>query len=212
MATRAASTNEPAPLTRDRIVQRTIELLDERGVDWLSMRKLAAELGVSAQALYWHFPNKDALSEAVVDAVAAELRTIPLGRGSVEQRLRRYCAGLREHWRRHPSALELGKRYVPSAAGEVARQGVELLCRFGFDEDDAADRHRALVWIVLGFVHVEQSLTRSTHHTPLDPRRTRYAVSIPESGDEPRELDADALFEQVVSIAIAGLRAEVTTD
>lgn len=198
-------TDGGAALTRERIVQRTLALLDRHGVAWLSMRKLAADLGVSAQALYWHFPNKDALCEAVVASAADELRTIPLGRGSIERRLMRYCHGLRDHWRRHPSALELSRRLPPTAAGAVAEQGVELLRTWGFGEEVVHERHRALVWTVLGFVYVEQGVAASVHHRPLDDEGRRYSVAIGTSPST-RELDADRLFGDVVTLVIAGLR------
>jgi AcrR family transcriptional regulator len=197
-----------APLTPERIVRRTLELLDVHGVEWLSMRKLAAELGVSAQALYWHFPNKDALCEAVVATVAEELRALPLGRGSVERRLQRYCIGLRDHWRRHPSAIELGRRYVPSAAGATVEQGVRLVVELGYAPDDALERLRAVIWIVLGFVQVEQNLARSAHHRPLDASGRRWTVQLRDGEERSHRIDTDALFAQVTRTTIAGLRAE----
>ena len=202
-----AEASGDAPLTRARIVECALELLDERGVAWLSMRKLAGELGVSAQALYWHFADKDALCEAVVVAAAAELRAIDLGRGGVERRLTRYCHGLRDHWRRHPSALELGRRFAPTAAGAVAEQGVQLLREWGFAEPAAHERHRALVWVVLGFVHVEHGVASSRHHRALDADGRRYAVGLTKPDEPGHELDADRLFDDVVAMTIAGLRA-----
>lgn len=196
-----------APLTRARIVACALELLDEHGVAWLSMRKLAGELGVSAQALYWHFPNKGALCEAVVATVAADLGAIDLGRGGIERRLARYCHGLRDHWRRHPSALELGREFAPTAAGAVAEQGVRLLREWGFADAVVHERHRALVWVVLGFVYVEQGVASSRHHRALDADGRRYAVGLTKPDEPGHELDADRLFDDVVAITIAGLRA-----
>ncbi len=209
MVTSAPRPEGGAPLTRDAIVQRALDLLDRHGVEWLSMRKLAAELGVSAQALYWHFASKDALCEAVVAAAAGELRAIPLGRGSVDARLQRYCLGLRAHWRRHPSAIELGRRYAPTAGGAVAEQGVDLLREWGFPEATVHDRHRALVWAVLGFVHVEQGVSASAHHRPLDDAGRRYEVQLADPEAPTRELDADQLFHDLVGLVIGGLRAEL---
>jgi len=48
-------------LERDLVVNTALKLLDEVGLDGLTLRKLAAELGVQAPALYWHFKNKQAL-------------------------------------------------------------------------------------------------------------------------------------------------------
>src|SRR5208337_4377183 len=57
------------PLERERIVQTALELVDRDGLDALSMRRLGAELGVDPMAIYYHIPNKQALLEAIVEAV-----------------------------------------------------------------------------------------------------------------------------------------------
>jgi AcrR family transcriptional regulator len=62
-----------ATLTRDRIVAEALRLLDAEGADALSMRKLAAALGVGTTSLYWHVANRDELMELVVNEVNGEL-------------------------------------------------------------------------------------------------------------------------------------------
>ena len=57
-------------LTRALITEVALALADARGVESLSMRALAKELGVEAMSLYNHISNKDDLLDAVVDAVA----------------------------------------------------------------------------------------------------------------------------------------------
>jgi len=185
--------------------------MDERGVEWLSMRKLAAELGVSAQALYWYFPSKDALCRAVVSAAGEELGTLPLGRGTPLRRLDRYARELRAHWRTHPSVIALGRRYQPTAAGAVAEQGAALLQELGFAPDVAVERHHALVWIVLGFVYVEQGVSQSAHHQPIAGNAGRYDVQVAGSSpDAPRyQLDTERLFSDIIRTALAGLVAEL---
>jgi TetR/AcrR family tetracycline transcriptional repressor len=54
-------------LTKDTIVAEAILLLDEAGLDGVSLRKLGARLGVKAPSLYWHFPDKSALLAAVLE-------------------------------------------------------------------------------------------------------------------------------------------------
>jgi AcrR family transcriptional regulator len=60
-------------LTRERIVAEALRLLDAEGAEALSMRKLAAALGVGATSLYWHVANRDELIELVVNEVNGEL-------------------------------------------------------------------------------------------------------------------------------------------
>ena len=63
---RARKKPEPrAPLSRERIVNAAVELLDERGLTGFSMRALGERLGVEAMAIYHYFPNKQTLVEAL---------------------------------------------------------------------------------------------------------------------------------------------------
>ncbi|PWV37326.1 TetR family transcriptional regulator, partial [Achromobacter xylosoxidans] len=59
-----------AKLQRDAVIASALELLNEVGVDGLTTRRLAERLGVQQPALYWHFKNKQALLDALADAMA----------------------------------------------------------------------------------------------------------------------------------------------
>ncbi|HZM78360.1 MAG TPA: TetR/AcrR family transcriptional regulator C-terminal domain-containing protein [Candidatus Limnocylindrales bacterium] len=59
-------------LDRERIVTEAIALLDENGLDGLTLRKLAGRLGVQAPTLYWHIRNKAELVDALADAILSE--------------------------------------------------------------------------------------------------------------------------------------------
>ena len=204
----ASGGSRPVGLTRESIVTAALAAMDRDGVDGFSMRRLASELGVTVQALYWHFDNKDALCLAVVERARDELAAVPLGRGAPVRRLEQHLRALRSHWRAHPSAVILGRRYPPTAAGAFHDQGVALIEDLGFTRDDAVAKHRALVWTVLGFVFIEQGVTDSVHHQPLDGTGHRYQVTV----DDPRTrgtsvLDTEALFDQVLRLALDGLVA-----
>jgi AcrR family transcriptional regulator len=62
-----------APLKREQIVTTALALVDRGGLQSLSMRRLGAELGVDPMAVYYHIPNKEALLDAIVEAVMAEI-------------------------------------------------------------------------------------------------------------------------------------------
>jgi len=76
-----------APLSRDRVLRTALALVDERGLEALSMRKLAAALGVEAMSLYKHVANKDAILDGLLERVLAEdfpgavTRVVPLELG-----------------------------------------------------------------------------------------------------------------------------------
>jgi AcrR family transcriptional regulator len=62
-----------APLSRETIADAALRLLDRDGLDGLSMRRLARELGTGAASLYWHVQGKDELLELLVDRVIGEV-------------------------------------------------------------------------------------------------------------------------------------------
>ena len=61
------------PLSRDAIVDATLRVLPETGLDGLSMRRVAAELGTGAGALYWHVASKEELMMLAFDRVVDEI-------------------------------------------------------------------------------------------------------------------------------------------
>ncbi len=69
-------------ITRELLIRTALELVDQEGLEALSMRRLGAELGVDPMTAYRHLPNKDALLDGVMEAVITEIdldvdRTLP---------------------------------------------------------------------------------------------------------------------------------------
>jgi AcrR family transcriptional regulator len=90
------------PLSRERVLSAAVVLADESGVESLSMRKLAQELGVVPMALYKHVANKEELLDGMVDVIVGEIDTGASGadwKSSVRQRV----LAAREILLRHPS-------------------------------------------------------------------------------------------------------------
>jgi TetR/AcrR family transcriptional regulator, tetracycline repressor protein len=69
----------PAGLTKDSIVRTALSLLDEVGMDGLTLRALAARLGVQAPALYWHVRNKQALLDEMATVVWRRIGDVMAG-------------------------------------------------------------------------------------------------------------------------------------
>ena len=99
MATRRAG------LTRERVLDTAIRLADEGGIESLSMRKLARELGVEAMSLYNHVANKGDLVDAIVDLVMDEIE-LPEG-GAWDDAIRRCAVSANEVFLRHAWAAGL---------------------------------------------------------------------------------------------------------
>lgn len=104
--TSRGSPSARAPLSRERIVRSAVDLADEEGVASLAMRKLAERLGVQAMSLYHHVANKEALLDAIVDAVFAEIE-LPSPDLDWRTAMRRRAVSARDALRRHPWAVGL---------------------------------------------------------------------------------------------------------
>ena len=103
MATQVDVGAQPrVPLSRERVLRAAVALADEGGVDALSMRRIAQELGVVPMALYKHVSNKDELLDGMVDVVVGEIDPPPSGtdwKTTIRQRvLSARSALLRHPW------------------------------------------------------------------------------------------------------------------
>lgn len=67
------TTSPRIPLSRERVLRAAVELADESGIDAVTMRKLAGELGVEAMSLYYHVANKEELLDGMIETVVNEI-------------------------------------------------------------------------------------------------------------------------------------------
>lgn len=143
------------PLSRDRVLQTAMRLADANGIDSLTMRKLARELGVKAMSLYNHVASKGDLVDAVVDLVIEEIDLPPAG-GDWRGEIRTCALSAHDAYGRHPWACSL-------AIGPTATRGLRetrlnymewLLGRLrdsGFSADLTYHAYHVLDGYILGF-------------------------------------------------------------
>ena len=94
------------PLSKERVLRTAIDLADRGGIESLSMRKLAHELGVEAMSLYYYVANKDELLGGIVDMVVSEIEpTSPLG--DWRAAIRKSAISFHDVLKRHPWATNL---------------------------------------------------------------------------------------------------------
>lgn len=101
-----ADTPARGRLSRRRVLETAIRRADQGGLDALTMRTLAVELGVVPAALYRHIANKDDLIDAMVDVVFAEIR-LPSGGADWATSMRRRAISVLEALTRHRWAIGL---------------------------------------------------------------------------------------------------------
>jgi AcrR family transcriptional regulator len=115
------------PLTRERILEAALSLIDGEGIEALSMRRLAKELGVDPMAIYHHLPKKRALLSALIEQVFSEMR-VPgsVGTRSWQERVRAWACAFRDVARAHPKLVPHLATY-PEAATEATLESTEEL-------------------------------------------------------------------------------------
>src|SRR3989442_10379073 len=93
-------------LTRERILQVGLGMIDQQGLEAFTMRKLAQELGVDPMSIYRHFQNKDALLDGVADVLWGEVE-LPGSETGWGALLRSMATSLRILGHTHPHAYPL---------------------------------------------------------------------------------------------------------
>ncbi|HEV3353331.1 MAG TPA: helix-turn-helix domain-containing protein [Acidimicrobiales bacterium] len=200
-----------APADQERIVGAARALIEAGGVEALSMRKLAAEVGVAPTAIYWHVGSRDDLLNAVLDSMIADLPPIA-ARGSVPRaRLTSVARSIRDQVRAttptQQLAAELGRTAELSFPGQVAL--TREMQAAGVDGSDAAQAVRAVLFLVGGFILLEdnfahrqpgsrttQDLWKGLDADDIDPA-LRKAMARP--------ANTDALFDYAVDRLLASI-------
>ncbi len=179
-------------LERSMVVEAALKLLDEAGLDGLTTRRLAEELGVQGPALYWHFKNKQELIDEMARALLADaIRPAAPGQDWA-QWLSDGARRLRRNLLAHRDAARLLAGFRPSSAHGRLDPSVVFapLIDAGFAMPDA-------LWAIL-------TVSRFTFGWAMD---EQAAVGRPPPPGPP--LDPEHGFEFGLETIIAGLRARL---
>lgn len=177
------------PLSRGRIVAAAIDLIEREGADAVSMRRLAAELGVGVMSLYNHVPSKDALLNGVAEAVLSKIEFTDEPGAHWTDRVRMQARAFRQIAHHYPrSTMLVVSRQLHSTAGLLpVERALATLRSAGFDGADAVRMLRMFIAYIVGSLLREVGVTPS--FPPVHPR------AIIAEGVDP------ALFPQVSSLA-----------
>ncbi len=103
------------PVTRERAIRVAVSLADAGGIESVSMRKLAAELGIEAMSLYYHVKSKDDIFDGMLDVVYSEFAT-PRAGDEWRTAMRERALSMRIVFARHPWAISIKARTSPGHA------------------------------------------------------------------------------------------------
>ena len=199
------------PLTRERIIDAARVLIDDRGLDALSMRKLGASLGVEAMSLYNHVANKDDVLDGVLESLLSEV-ILPSADMPWRERLRDLALSFRSVATSHPSMIPLfTSRRVRSQRGWAPLVcAYEILREEGLEPAEAVDAFFTAASFVLGFALTEVGALGDLSGTrlPADIARAEAAVLV-ELGGELFGADPDRRFESGLELILAGLEGRI---
>ncbi len=184
-----------APLSRERIARAALDLGDVEGIDALSMRRLAAELGAGTMTLYGHFGDKQELLNAIVAAAAAE-QPLPEFSGTWREQAHQLAAHIRQMFARHPCVVDIWARQPVVGAGALRgpEAGMRILDEAGFEPDEAAKAFRLVVTYIFGF-----ALFSAPRSKPRARESTRRALADLPAETHPHLSEAAGAFSEAMA-------------
>jgi AcrR family transcriptional regulator len=209
---------EPArdkrPLTRDAIVEAALTLLERDGLQGLSMRRLAQELGSGAASLYWHVGDKEELLSLLLDRIVGEAEVPEPDPDNWQEAVKELARSARRHLRERRDAAQLSLGRIPAGPNSlpILERNLAVLAAAALPPRVIAYAADMFVLFVGAFAY-EESLRigdqasadeLGDYFRSLPPEQfptiTRLADDLVEGG-------ADERFEFAIELLVRGLEA-----
>jgi TetR/AcrR family transcriptional regulator, tetracycline repressor protein len=203
-------------LTQEQVVRRAVELMAEAGLEALTLRRLATELGVSAPTLYWHVRNKRQLLDLMAEALVARAgrSSSPAPGQPWEEWLAERARG---QWRaltsqRDAALVVAGNRPTEASLPEI-EQILASLVAVGFPPDEALRTILSIGNYVIGCAVEHQAEAARDPDPERDARLLERAEELPNlraamAGlERPGPAAGEAGFEHGLALLLDGVRA-----
>ncbi len=146
------------PLTRDRIIRAALRIMDEEGLEAVTMRRIGRELGVEAMSLYNHVKDKEDILDGITEMVMGEFE-FPEDAGHWIEVARAGARAWRRMLKSHPNVMTLlSERKHPMTSIEALRPmefAFDVLRRSGLSEQETVQAFRSFGGYIFGFVMME---------------------------------------------------------
>jgi len=203
-----------SPVTRDEVVDTALQLIEDHDVTALTMRRLAAELGVAVTSIYWHVGNRDALLDLLVEKLLADMGEMRASgrtpRARIISLLRQWRQRLWERPHLIAVAHERGQTAAMFQPLQAALAGE--LRAVGLTGRAAAEAIRVLQVHVVSSVVMARAAGRGPETNPTDPSvwtdATESDPVLVAALAEP--VDYDAVFELGTDALLSRLLAATT--
>jgi AcrR family transcriptional regulator len=204
-------------LTERRIAEAALALVDEEGVDGLSIRKLGQRLDMAAMSIYTYVSDRDSVLEAVAQLLLAEIE-VPADDLDWRETTIRVMRSVRSVGLRHPKAAPLINRFPPRTPDALAFLEVAFRAfrRAGVDDATTARCYRALAAYSMGTLDVELGGYFAVHPAarPVDgsletPTLDKHLPNVASVGLALADQDDAAEFEYGLDVLLTGLAATI---
>ena len=203
-------------MQKEQIIQTAITILDRDGLEGVTLRRLASELGIKAASIYWHIPNKEALLDEMANAILIE-HFGAFDFANDQRDWAEWLHTLAHELRKCMLAHREGARVVAGAHPDIAvmlTKVVDLTIRVlyhnGFSYGEAGVITYTLINFTFGSVIEEQAsppLTQLSDPNNILPHAAQFPAFVAMI-DAWKLKDNDTLFDTGVQIFINGVRAK----
>jgi TetR/AcrR family tetracycline transcriptional repressor len=221
---RRAARRRADPLTTEAIVDAALRVLDAEGLDALTMRRVADELGASAASLYWHVGSKDGLLDVLLDRVIGEIQIPEPEPERWQEQLKEVALAMRATILAHRDIVRISIGRIPMGPNALRHtERVLAILRSGGVPDELAVHGQLLLFsVVNGFTMDEtgQGGEPPPEMPPIEEiaRQVRdYMAALPANAfpnlvavaDHFTITDQDRRFELLIDIYVDGLAKRV---
>ena len=152
-------------VTRERVIDEALAIIERDGVDALSMRKLAGQLGVVPTSIYWHVGGREQLLDAVVERYTERLVATAVRGRTPTARIMSVARQIRDMARDHANltAVALERGLSPALALPLQVALAREVTAAGLRGRRAARATRSILYVVGGFVVLEPCMPPAVH-------------------------------------------------
>jgi AcrR family transcriptional regulator len=166
-------------LSKERIVEAAIEILDKDGEGALTFRALAARLVTGAGAIYWHVADKNELLAAATDAIIARVMRGAFRGTEPRQAIRAIALGLFDAIEAHPWAgAQLSRAPWQASVGDIFESVGSQVDALGVTEQAQLDVASALMHYILGCAGQNAANAANARLLPPDTDRSAFLATI----------------------------------
>jgi AcrR family transcriptional regulator len=213
-------------LDRQQIVRTAITIADREGLDALTMRRIAQQLGAGTMSLYWHVRDKDELIELMRDEVAGDQTLQPSGDWRSD--LARFARDTRGTFLRHPWLASVAFGTPPIGPNSLRQDELTMAAMnsLGVDLQTQGAVSAAVYFFVIGFALRELAQEQVQQRTGMTVEQWRASVApyiqqqlatgrypnLQRAISSGSNLDNDAAFELILNLILDAVAAQLPSN